>query len=46
MHIDSLFPLSNIEALHFVIMNDFNELMQIETKIRKKKEKGGWVRNC
>jgi hypothetical protein len=48
MHVDSLsfLPLSNIEALHFVIMNDFNELMQIETKIRKKKEKGGWVRNC
>src|SRR5215212_23012 len=41
MHIESLsfFPLSDIEALHFVIMNDINELMQIETKIRTKEKR-------
>jgi hypothetical protein len=43
----SFFPLSNIEALHFVIMNDFNELMQIETKIGEKEtEKGRGENYC
>ena len=43
----SFFPLSHIEALHFVIMNDFNELMQIETKIGEKEtEKGRRENYC
>jgi hypothetical protein len=37
----SFFPLSNIEALHFVIMTDFNELMQIKTKIGEKETEKG-----